>query len=56
MVVTLKLATHTRFWTFNLVLSIAVLSLGLYVAYMWISNYALSNDVQNTSFVAWTTP
>jgi len=39
-----------------LVFSISVLSLGLYVAYMWISNYALSNDVQDTSFIAWTTP
>lgn len=39
-----------------MVFSISVLSLGLYVAYMWISNYALSNDVQDTSFIAWTTP
>lgn len=41
--VTFKLATHTRFWSGCLIFSIVILSLALYVAYMWISNETLSN-------------
>ena len=44
-VVTFKLATHTRFWSILLIITIIFLSLGFYVAYMWISNYALSDHV-----------
>lgn len=42
LLVTFKLATHTKFWSGLLVFSILFFSLGLYVAYMWISNYAFS--------------
>jgi len=45
MVVTFKLATHTRFWSFMLFITIIFLSLGFYIVYMWISNYALSDYV-----------
>jgi hypothetical protein len=55
LVVTFKLATHTRFWSFCLIFSIAFLSLGLYAAYTWISNYALSPEMEGTPYIAWTT-
>lgn len=55
MVVTLKLATHTRFWSFCLMVSIAVLSLGLYTAYTWVSNYALSPAIEGVPYISWTT-
>lgn len=51
---TFKLATHTRFWTICLFLSILVLSLGLYVGYMWISNYFLSVSIEGTAYISWT--
>lgn len=54
LVVTFKLATHTRFWSILLFVTITFLSLGFYVAYMWISNYALSDYVEGTAFIAWT--
>jgi hypothetical protein len=38
-----------------LVFSILFLSLGLYVAYMWISNYFLSPAVEGTVWIAYTT-
>lgn len=52
---TLKLATHTRFWSGCLIFSILFLSLGMYVSYMWISNYFLSSSINGTSYMAWTT-
>lgn len=54
LVVTFKLSTHTRFWSIMLFFAIIFLSLGLYVAYMWISNYVLSDYVEGTAFIAWT--
>lgn len=39
--VTFKLSTHTKFWSVILFISIIVLSLGLYIGYMWFSNYYL---------------
>jgi signal transduction histidine kinase len=54
LVVTFKLATHTRFWSVILFITITFLSLGFYVIYMWISNYALSDYVEGTAFIAWT--
>jgi phospholipid-transporting ATPase len=54
LVATFKLSTHTKFWSFLLVLSILVLSLGLYVAYMWISNYYFSDYVKGTTFMFYT--
>ena len=55
MVVTLKLATHTKFWSAMLIISIVVISIGLYLAYMWISNVAFSDFIQGTTYIAWTT-
>lgn len=40
--VTFKLATHTKFWSTLLVVAIVFFSLVPYVAYMWVSNIALS--------------
>lgn len=53
-VVTFKLSTHTRFWSGILVISIVFLSLGLYLAYMWISNYYFSDNIKGTNTIAWT--
>lgn len=41
-VVTFKLSTHTKFWSVFLFIAVSILSLSLYVAYMWISNYNFS--------------
>jgi phospholipid-transporting ATPase len=54
LVVTFKLASHTRFWSVILFITITVLSVGLYVLYMWISNWALSNYVEGTTYIAYT--
>ena len=48
-VVTFKLSTHTKFWSILLIISILFFSLGLYVAYMWVSNYYLSDYVKGTT-------
>ena len=53
--VTFKLATHTRFWSCCLIFSILFLSVGLYAAYTWLSNFALSPDIEGTASVGWTT-
>lgn len=45
LVVTFKLATHTKFWSILLVLFIIFASLGLYVLHMWLSNYWLTYNV-----------
>lgn len=54
-IVTLKLVTHTKYWSLMLVVSILVVSIGLYVAYMWFSNYKaiLSNHILGTAGVMW---
>ena len=44
-VVTFKLSTHTKFWSAILIWVIFLTSLGLYIAYMWISNYVFSDYV-----------
>lgn len=54
MLVTFKLSTHTKFWSFLLFFSIIVLSLGLYFAYMWISNYNFSNYVIGNTYMFFT--
>jgi len=54
MVVTFKLSTHTKFWSFLFLFIIVVLSLGLYVAYMWISNYYFSPYVLDTTWMFYT--
>jgi hypothetical protein len=38
LVVSFKIATHTRFWSWLMFVSLLCLSICLYVAYMWISN------------------
>jgi hypothetical protein len=45
LVVTFKLSSHTRFWSLILFVAIIFFSLGFYIIYMWISNYAFSNYV-----------
>jgi phospholipid-transporting ATPase len=52
--VTFKLATHTKFWSTLLVVTILLFSLGLYFAYMWLSNYALSDYLRGTVSVFFT--
>lgn len=54
MLVTFKLATHTKFWSAILFFSILVLSLGLYFAYMWISNYYFSTYVIGDTYMFFT--
>jgi hypothetical protein len=54
-IVTFKLSTHTKFWSVFLFIAISFLSLFIYLAYMWISNYSLSEHVIGTTFVAWST-
>ena len=54
-IVTFKLSTHTKFWSVFLFISVSLLSLFLYLAYMWISNYKLSYHVVGTTYIAWTT-
>lgn len=54
MVVTFKLATHTRFWNVFIFLAVALLSIVLYLTYMWISNWYLSNLILGTTMIAWT--
>lgn len=56
MVVTFKLSTHTKFWSILLFISIIFFSLGLYVAYMWVSNYYFSTYLTNTMFFYFTNP
>lgn len=51
----MKLSTHTRFWSVILFLSIVVLSLGLYVAYMWVSDTSFSIYVQHSMLISYTT-
>jgi len=53
-VVTLKLSSHTKFWSVLLFISIIFLSLGLYVAYMWVSNSMVSPYVIGTVSVFYT--
>lgn len=54
-VVTFKLSTHTKFWSVFLFVAVSLLSVFLYVVYMWISNYKLSYHIVGTTFIAWTT-
>ena len=52
---TLKLATHTKYWSWVLVLSILITTIGLYIAYMWFSNYKviLSDHILGTNVIMW---
>jgi len=53
-VVTFKLCTHTKFYSGIFIFCVFFLSLGLYLAYMWISNYYISTTILGTTLVAWT--
>lgn len=53
-VVTFKIATYTKFWSVLSFIALIFLSLGLYIAYMWISNY-LNTSVTGTIYLAFTT-
>ena len=55
LIVTFKLATHTKFWSTLLILCVLVLSIALYISYMWISNYYFSEHYLGTAYMAWTT-
>ena len=50
-IVTFKLATHTKFMSLLLFFSLLVLGIGVYVCYMWISNYYLSYTIVNTTYM-----
>lgn len=52
---TIKLATHTKYWSWILVISIVVTTFGLYISYMWFSNYKaiLSDHILGTAMVMW---
>ena len=54
MLVTFKLSTHTKFWSWILLISILFFSLGLYFAYMWISNYYFSDYVRGGTYMFFT--
>ena len=54
LVVTFKLATHTKFWSFILVAAILITSIGFYLLHMWLTNFALTDYVYGTTRVAWT--
>lgn len=54
MLVTFKLSTHTKFWSWILLISILFLSLGMYFAYMWISNYYFSDYVYGSTYMFFT--
>lgn len=43
LLVTFKLCTHTKFWSWLMVISLFFLSLSLYIVYMWISNIKSTN-------------
>lgn len=53
LVVSFKIATHTRFWSWLMFVSLLCLSICLYVAYMWISN--ILSGVRGTVYMAYTT-
>lgn len=54
MVVTFKLATHTKFWSSILVVAIIITTIGFYILHMWLTNFALTDYVYGTTLVAWT--
>lgn len=53
LVVTFKLATHTKFWSIFLFLAIIITSLGFYVLHMWLTNFTITDYVYGTTVVAW---
>ena len=54
MIVSLKLATHTKFMSKLLLFSILFLAIGIYVAYMWISSVFPLSGVNHTAMIFFT--
>ena len=54
MIVSLKLATHTKFMSKLLLFSILFLAIGIYVAYMWISSVFPTSGVNHTAMMFFT--
>jgi len=54
-IVTLKLVTHTKYWSWLLFFSIIIVSIGFYIAYMWLSNYKaiLSDHILGATMTMW---
>ena len=48
MIVSFKLATHTKFMSPLLLFSLVVLAIGIYIAYMWISDVFPTSAVNHT--------
>lgn len=46
LVVSFKIATHTRFWSWLMFVSLTALSICLYIAYMWIAE--ITSNVKGT--------
>ena len=54
MIVSLKLATHTKFMSKLLLFSLLFLAIGIYVAYMWISSVFPTSGINNTTMMFFT--
>lgn len=52
-IVTFKICSHTKHLSKIFILSVIFLSLSLYIAYMWLTNYYFTNNIQGTTKVAW---
>jgi uncharacterized protein (UPF0333 family) len=48
MIVSFKLATHTKFMSALLLFSLVVLAIGIYIAYMWISDVFPTSAINHT--------
>jgi len=48
MIVSFKLATHTKFMSPLLLFSLVVLAIGIYIAYMWISDVFPTSAINDT--------
>ena len=53
LVVTFKLITHTKSWSWILILAIIITAFGFYILHMWLTNFKLTDYVQGTTVVAW---
>jgi len=51
MIVSLKLATHTKFMSKMLLFCILFLAIGIYVAYMWISSVFPTAGINHTTLM-----
>ena len=51
MIVSLKLATHTKFMSKMLLFSLLVLAIGIYIAYIWISSVFPQSGINHTALI-----